>query len=643
MPRKGMRSICFSPRTLSFAAAPNNSPLSSPARSSISGLSTPRLTFSDYRTEQIIESASALITKWDPETSPYAKVTSLFYESKREAAQFLKSLTDLQKAMRLLSAEDPKDSRLIRAQNLMQIGMKRLQKEFYQILSTNRAHLDPESISTRSSTTSARSSLSDYDGDDGVAGSDSIAEVEEVSSIAMGDLRTIAECMISSGYAKECVSIYKVIRKSIVDEGIYRLGVEKFGSVSKMSWESVELRVKAWLEAVKVAVRTLFNGERILCDHVFAAFDSVRESCFADISKDGAALLFGFPELVAKKAAKKTTSPDMIFRLLDMYAAVSENWMEIESIFSFESTSAVRSQAINSLTRLGESIRGKLSEFESTVQKDSSKSMVPGSGVHPLTFYTADYLSLLSDYSSILADILQDWHPPPRSPLTGSFFDSPKSFSDESQPPPALSTWMSWLIVVLLAKLDVKAKQYKEVSLSYLFLANNLRHVVTKVRTSNMQFLLGEEWIAKHEGKVRQFAANYERLAWEPVAEAITASSADTMVSAEKAREVFKRFGERFEEAYRKQSSCIVDDPKLRNEIKRSIARKVVPRYWAFYDANKATVGAHRNVRIYVKYTPEDVGKYLSELFFEAVVEEESTRPSPSSTSSSSHNRRMRV
>ncbi|CAN1775532.1 Exocyst complex component EXO70H1 [Linum perenne] len=637
MPSKGMRSICFSPRTPSFAAAaPNNSPLSSPARSSISGLSTPRISFSNYRTEQIIESASALITKWDPETSPYAKVTSLFYESKREAIQFLKCLTDLQKAMRLLSAEDSRDTRLVRAQNLMQIGMKRLQKEFYQILSTNRAHLDPESISTRSSgsTASARSSISDYDGDDGV---DAIAEVEEVSSIAMGDLRSIAETMISSGYAKECVSIYKVIRKSIVDEGIYRLGVEKFGSLSKMSWESVELRVKAWLEAVKVSVRTLFNGERILCDHVFAAFDSVRESCFADISKDGATLLFGFPELVAKKAKKTTSSsPDRIFRLLDMYAAISENWMEIESIFSFESTSAVRSQAINSLTRLGESIRASLAEYETSVQKDSSKSPVPGSGVHPLTFFVADYLSLLSDYSSILADILQDWHPPPKSPMPESFFDSPRS-SDEAQAPPALSTRLAWIIVVLLAKLDVKAKHYKEVSLSYLFLVNNLRHVVLKVRTSNLQFLLGEEWIAKHEGKVRQFAANYERLAWDPVAEAVPENPAAS-ATAEAAREVFKRFGERFEEAYRKQSSCIVDDPKLRNEIKRSIARKVVPRYWAFYDANKATVGAHRNVRIYVKYTPEDVGKYLSELFFEAIVEEENTPPS--STSSSSHNRR---
>ena len=73
---------------------------------------------------------------------------------------------------------------------------------------------------------------------------DAIDEVEE-SSIAMADLRSIAECMIFAGYAKECLSIYKIIRKSIVDEGIYRLGVEKLNSlqINKMNWEVLELPI----------------------------------------------------------------------------------------------------------------------------------------------------------------------------------------------------------------------------------------------------------------------------------------------------------------------------------------------------------------------------------------------------------------
>ncbi|KAK9134761.1 hypothetical protein Syun_014091 [Stephania yunnanensis] len=40
----------------------------------------------------------------------------------------------------------------------------------------------------------------------------------------------IAECMISLGYNKECVKIYKIITKSIIDEGLYRLGIERLSS-----------------------------------------------------------------------------------------------------------------------------------------------------------------------------------------------------------------------------------------------------------------------------------------------------------------------------------------------------------------------------------------------------------------------------
>jgi exocyst complex protein 7 len=51
-------------------------------------------------------------------------------------------------------------------QDLMQMAMKRLQKEFYQILSMNWAHLDTEFMSARSSRTSTRSSTFDYEDDE---------------------------------------------------------------------------------------------------------------------------------------------------------------------------------------------------------------------------------------------------------------------------------------------------------------------------------------------------------------------------------------------------------------------------------------------------------------------------------------------
>ncbi|XP_059428157.1 exocyst complex component EXO70H1-like [Corylus avellana] len=628
MPRKGMRSIWFHSRAQSFSVSRH----SSPARPS--SVSTPSRTLSDTMTEQSIEAAAALVTKWDPESSTYAKVTSLFYESKAEAMEFIKCVNDLQKAMHALVSGNSTSDRLVHAQNLMQIAMKRLQKEFYQILSMNRAHLDPESVSARSSRTSARSSISDYEDDEDVrTASDAIDEVEEVSSIAMADLRSIAECMISAGYAKECLSIYKIIRKSIVDEGIYRLGVEKLSSsqINKMNWETLEMKIRSWLSAVKISLKTLLHGERILCDHVFASSDSIRESCFAEISKEGAILLFGFPEAVAKSKSPK--SPEKIFRVLDMYTAISENWPEIESIFALESTATVRSQALASLIRITESVRAMVSGFESTIQKDShSKSLVRGGGVHPLTLDAMNCLSNLADYSHILEDIFAEWPPPPRSSLPESYFDTPQS--DDSQAP-AISLRMAWLILVLLCKLDGKAEHYKDVSLSYIFLTNNLQHVVSKVRTSNLQYLLGDEWITRHEAKARQFATNYERLAWGKVGASLP-ENPTAVISPAEAKEIFRKFNSSFEDACQKHRTFVVSDPKLRDEIKVSLARKLVPVYREFYETHRLTVGGERNVGSYVRFAPEDVGNHLSDLFF-GTTESVS---SPSSSSSSSHRRR---
>ncbi|KAK2996724.1 hypothetical protein RJ639_025556, partial [Escallonia herrerae] len=328
-----MRTICFNSRTTSSVSR--------------MGQTAPARTVSDMAMDRTLEIAELIITKWDQDTSAFAKVTSLFHENRAEAKEFIRCLNELQKAMHSVVSENSNSQKLIRAQCLMEIGMKRLQKEFYQILSMNRAHLDPESVSTRSSlsTRSSTSDNEDNEDDEIRLAGDSITEAEDVSTVAMTDLRLIAECMISSGYGKECVKIYKIIRKSIVDEGIYRLGVEKVTSsqIHKMDWEVLEIRIKSWLNAVNVAMKTLFNGERILCDHVFASSDSIRESCFTEITREGASILFGFTEMFAKSSKK---SPVKVFRSLDMYTAIASHWQEIESIFSDDSTSTVRSQAL---------------------------------------------------------------------------------------------------------------------------------------------------------------------------------------------------------------------------------------------------------------------------------------------------------
>ncbi|XP_037497356.1 exocyst complex component EXO70H1 isoform X2 [Jatropha curcas] len=600
MPRKGMRTIFFKP-------SPSSSPMRSPPH---------RLTLSDTFMDEKIDNAQILISKWDPDSSSssnYCNITSLFTEDRLEAKQYLNSIRELQSAMQYYITENPASEKLITAQNLMQVAMKRLEREFYQILKFNRDYLDPESVSSHSSRAS-RSSVSDFEDeseDESSRFGDSVSEVERVSMMAMADLKAIADCMISSGYGRECVKIYKIVRKSIVDETLYHLGVEglNFSQIQKMDWEVLEIKIKSWLYAVKVAVKTLFNGERILCDHVFSASGSMRESCFAEITKEGALGLFGFPENVAK--CKK--SPEKMFRTLDLYQAIADLWPEIESIFNDESTSTVRSQAVNSLIKLGEAVRTMLTDFESAISKDNSKTP-PGGGVHPLTRYVMNYISFLSDYSGILSDIVADWPLTNQSPLPEFYFGSPEPDQDGNSS--AISLRLAWLILVLLCKLDGKAELYKDVALSYLFLANNLQYVVEKVRTSSLKFLIGDDWIVKHEAKVKQYASNYERIGWNEVFASLPENLKAAM-TVHQVAEHFKRFNFAFEELYKKQISWVVPDSKLRDEIKVSLASKLVPAYRGFYQKFRAAVnrefGSNSGI---VRFGPDDLGNYLSDLFF---------------------------
>ncbi|XP_020224817.1 exocyst complex component EXO70H1 [Cajanus cajan] len=568
MPKMGLRNIFFSKTT----------PLPPPSR-----------TFSDSLMDENIETARSLISKWDPNNSASAP---LFRNTRQEAKQYLDAVVSLQTTMQYLVARDSSSLSLIQAQSLMQLAMNRLQMEFYRILTQNRDNLDPESVASTD-----RRSSSVSDDDDDFSEDDFRFAGDSVSTVAMADLKAIAECMVSAGYRKECVKVYILMRKSVVDEALYHLGVERlsFSQVQKMDWETLHSKIKCWLNAVKIAVRTLFHAEKTLCDYVFGSPERmIAESCFAAVCREGAASLFGFPENVAR--CKKT--PEKMFRTLDMYEAMSENWNQIASIFSSEPTSSVRSQATASLVKLGEAVRTMLTDFESAIQKESSRIPVPGGGIHPLTRYVMNYIAFLADYRDALADIVAGW---PQNPLPESYYRSPDR--EEKNRSSEIAERIAWLILVVLCKLDGKAELYKDVALSYLFLANNMQYVVVKVRKSNLGFILGEEWLTKHEAKVKEYVSKYERVGWSKAFPLLPENP-----TPEEARGIFESFNAAFHEACRVQSTWVVPDPNLREEIKASIGLKLVARYKEMcgkYRVGSETVSG---------FWSEDMEHYLGEI-----------------------------
>ncbi|CAK9145342.1 unnamed protein product [Ilex paraguariensis] len=93
-----------------------------------------------------------------------------------------------------------------------------------------------------------------------------------------------------------------------------------------------------------------------------------------------------------------------------------------------------------------------------------------------------------------------------------------------------------------------------------------------------MNCLLSDDCLTKHETKVKQFALNYERIAWSCVIGSFP-EDPTTVTSPEEVKECFKRFNSLFDQAYQKQFVCVVPDSKLWDEIKVSLARKLVGVY----------------------------------------------------------------
>ncbi|KAG6490798.1 exocyst complex component EXO70H1-like [Zingiber officinale] len=589
-------------------------------------VSPSRRTFSDTIMEENIVSAEEIIGRWGSEVAG-----SLFSAAGRpDSARFLHAASDLHRSMIFFSApseestasREERSAALFRAHNLLAAAMRRLEREMHLLLSAHHFALNPVRFRPQYASSSDASDVED--------GADAISELD-AGDEAVRDLGAVAQTMISAGYGKECVNIYKMMRKSFVEESIYRLGFDRTKAhVQKLDSTALESKIRSWLAVFPVVFKTLFSGERFLCDHVFAGSDSIRESCFADITADIAARLLAFPESVARSKR----SPEKLFRLLDLYDAVAEHWPEIETLFAFESTSPVRSQAVASLLRLAEVTRSTLADFEAAVQREASRSAVPGGDVHPLTRYVMNYLVFLADYETALADIFADFPFQAPYPLPESLFDSAavatppvstpssptsstvtsfegspwrSSPSSASVVAGSVSVRIAWFVLVLLCKLDGKAELYREVSISYLFLANNLHYIVRKVKESRLRILLGDEWAARQAAKARHYVGSYRRFAWAKVAEAVPTEPED--MTSEKAEGRMRRFNNELEAACKAQA--VVTDGGMREQVRASVDNMIVPAYRLFYElCMEATVSSAE-----VRFSPEDVRNMIDGIF----------------------------
>ncbi|KAJ4835217.1 hypothetical protein Tsubulata_021044 [Turnera subulata] len=575
-----------------------------------------------------LDAAEKIIFRWDTtaggseSSSRHSAGGPSFDDSPDEAVEYLSAVDEILDLLDNLSVRS--DSEVVdRAETAVQAAMTRLEEEFRHILIRNTVPLDAERLygSIRRVSLSFASnggeieeefeSFGEVDGgstrfhERGVSLGDDLC-VDLIHSEAVVDLKEISDRMIRSGYEKECVQVYSSVRRDALDECLAILGVEKLSieEVQKIEWKSLDEKMKRWIQAVKIGVRVLLAGERRLCDQVFNGSESAKEVCFNETAKGCLMQLLNFGEAVAigRRSSEK------LFRILDMYDALADVLPDLQIMVSDE---FVLSEAKEVLARLGAAAKGTFAEFENAVRGESSRKPMLGGEIHPLTRYVMNYIKLVVDYSETLNSLLED-----EDDESGGL-----QSDDQMEGETPITRRLLALLSCLEANLEEKSRLYEDQAMQYVFLMNNVLYIVQKVKDSDLIKILGDQWVRRRRAQIRQKANAYLRAAWGKALQCLRdegtggSSSHSGNAARQALKDRFKNFNACFEEIYRIQTGWKVPDPQLREELRISISEKVLPAYRSFVGRYGSQLESGRNAGKYIKYAPDDLETYLTDLF----------------------------
>ncbi|WVZ88486.1 hypothetical protein U9M48_035003 [Paspalum notatum var. saurae] len=434
-------------------------------------------------------------------------------------------------------------------------------------------------------------------------------------------LRAMADAMVAAGYATECTQMFLVARRNAFDAALQGIGYEKSNmeEVVRMAWEALEAVIVTWTRAFRHAINVGLSTEHDLCTRVFAGrHAAVGRGIFADLARCVMLHMLSFTDAVAmtKRAAEK------LFKVLDMYEAVRDASPVVEAFLSADENSSsggglaeLRSEIAAARSRLGESAAAIFRELESSIRADAGKQPVPGGAVHPLTRYAMNYLKYACEYNTTLEQVFrEEQHAAAAAGHGGGHGDN----NSNTNTNPFAAQLME-VMELLQSNLEAKSRLYKDPSLSNIFLMNNGRYMLQKIRGSpETNAMLGEAWARKQSTNLRQYHKNYQREAWSRVLGLLRDDGAITVkghVQKPVLKERFKQFNAAMDEVHRTQGSWVVSDEQLQSELRVSIAAVVVPAYRSFLGRFAQHFSAGRQTEKYVKLSAEDVETIIDELF----------------------------
>ncbi|KAJ3703143.1 hypothetical protein LUZ61_006848 [Rhynchospora tenuis] len=537
----------------------------------------------------------------DRQISQVINQERLIWSESDAAEGFLEAVDDLIATIKdLESAPLGNNQNLLdRADDLLQKCMFRLEREFKSLIERP----DDAAPAVPSRPTGFDSDESDeYEYDEDIEDAripiarpvtDYDVVIDALPPGSVSDLHKIARRMVAAGFGRECAETYVVARKGFLEESVARLGLRyrTAEDVKSAPWDELELEIARWIPAFNMVFKILVPSERRLCDRLFDGLLPYGDMAFAGASRPPALQLLSFADAVA--AASR--SPERLFRVVDMYEAARDLLPELETIFSDEYSCALRNEVATVCSALGSSIKGIFMELENLIRRDPVRVAVPGGNLHPITRYVMNYLRAACGSRQTLEEVMEG----------GDFGAISVGPIDPDRPTSSLAIHIAWIMDVLQKNLEAKSELYREPALSCVFLMNNGKYILQKVKDSELGVLLGEEWSKQMNSKVRRWNREYHRV-WAKIVSVLQIN--DGGVRPEKLR-VFNNY---LDENCKIQREWVIADEQMRIDLRMAIMDSVVPAYRTFLSRLRA-ISDTRDV--YVKYTPEDVEACIGELF----------------------------
>lgn len=422
-------------------------------------------------------------------------------------------------------------------------------------------------------------------------------------------MNKVATAMIRAGYESECCIIYSIMRRNSFKSVLINLGFEivSIDDLQKMQWESLEGEIMSWIRIVKECSTTLFAEERKLCDSVFSNHLKVSGRLFGNLARAVCIQFLNFAEaaVLTKRSAEK------LFKFLDMYEAIRDLGCSIcrDGSGREGAPEELVSEIESAQAQIGEMAVGMFGELETSIQSDNGRTPVPSGAVHPLTRYTMNYLEYACVYKETLEQV---FHQHRRKA------ERPEQPEETGKGRTEFGKQLIRVMELLDSNLETKSRLYRDPSLRYIFLMNNGRYILQKIKGSaEIHEVMGDTWCRKRSTDLRSYHKNYQRETWYRLLQCLTHEglSVNGKVSKPVLKERFKSFNSMFDDIHKTQSTWVVSDEQLQSELRVSISAVVTPAYRSFLGRFNQYLDPGRQSEKYIKYQPEDIESLIDELF----------------------------